>query len=67
LSVCTILPATKTVAVILPVHERGAVDHQDAVRFVRDLEVGKVVGAHLMKVARLVVVVALGMRVDEII
>ena len=47
--------------------ERGAVDDQDAVRRMRDLEVGEVAGADFVQIAPLVVVVALGMRVDQII
>ena len=47
--------------------ERGAIDDQDAVRRMRDLEVGEVAGADFVQIAPLVVVVALGMRVDQII
>jgi hypothetical protein len=39
--------------------ERGAVDDQDAVRRMRDLEVGEVAGADFVQIAPLVVVVAL--------
>jgi hypothetical protein len=48
-------------------NERGAVDDQDAVRWMRDLKIGEVAGADFAEIAPLVVVVAFGMRVDEII
>ena len=47
--------------------ERGAVDHQDTVRRMRDLEVREVPGADFLQIAPLVVVVALGMRVDQVV
>jgi hypothetical protein len=50
-----------------PGHERGAIDNQNAVCRVRDLKVGKVAGADLAQVARLVVVVGLRVGVDEVI
>ena len=48
-------------------NERGAVDDQDAVRWMRDLKIGEVAGADFVEIAPLVVVVAFGMRVDKII
>ncbi len=47
-------------------HERGVADDQDAVRRMRNLEVGEVPGADLVQIALLVIMVALGMRVDQI-
>ena len=40
-------------------NERGAVDDQDAVRWMRDLKIGEVAGADFVEIAPLVVVVAL--------